>query len=227
MSDYPFESFIFYRSFRDAIDEMSDADKLETLLAICDYALYGEEPKLKGAMPRAVYTIAKPSIDVAQAKRTSGKRGGRPPKRKTNGFEEKNHWFSENESTDTDTDTGTDTDTEAGTDAPAEPTAPVPPADKVKKPVRKEYGQYGWVKLSDEEYNRLLNDLGETEVKRCIAHVDESAQSSGNKNRWRDWNLVIRRCHRDHWGSGTVAGKPNARSVPSDADYLAGWGDVL
>lgn len=64
----------------------------------------------------------------------------------------------------------------------------------------KEYGQYGWVKLTDEEYGRLINDFGETEVKRCITYVDESAQSSGNKNKWRDWNLVIRRCHRDNWG---------------------------
>lgn len=86
MSDYPFESFVFYRSFREAIGEMSDEDKLETLLAICDYALYGKEPRLKGVMPRAVFTIAKPSIDVAQAKRASGKRGGRPPKRETIGF---------------------------------------------------------------------------------------------------------------------------------------------
>lgn len=71
------------------------------------------------------------------------------------------------------------------------------------KPKRKSYGQYGWIKLSDEEYSRLSNDLGEAELKRCIAYVDESAQSTGNKNRWRDWNLVLRRCHRDGWGLPT------------------------
>ena len=72
MSDYPLESFVFYRSFRDAIEEMSDEDKLSTLLAICDYALYGLEPKLKGAMPRAVFTVAKPSIDANKARRAGG-----------------------------------------------------------------------------------------------------------------------------------------------------------
>lgn len=71
------------------------------------------------------------------------------------------------------------------------------------KPKRKSYGQYGWVKLSDEEYNRLSNDLGEAEVKRCIAYIDEAAQLTGNKNKWRDWNLVLRRCHRDGWGLPT------------------------
>lgn len=73
-----------------------------------------------------------------------------------------------------------------------------PPAPA--KSVRKSYGTFGWVKLTDDEYNRLLNDLGEAEVKRCIAYIDESAQSTGNKNKWRDWNLVVRKCHRDGWG---------------------------
>ena len=56
------------------------------------------------------------------------------------------------------------------------------------------------MKLTDSDYSRLLNDLGQAEVERCIAYIDESAQATGNKNRWRDWNLVIRRCHRDGWG---------------------------
>lgn len=74
-----------------------------------------------------------------------------------------------------------------------------PPAP-AKKEARKSYGSFGWVKLTDEEYNRLLNDLGQAEVKRCIAYVDESAQTTRNKNKWRDWNLVIRKCSRDGWG---------------------------
>lgn len=77
---------------------------------------------------------------------------------------------------------------------------PPSPADPQPKPARKSYGKFGWVKLTDEEYNRLLNDLGEAEVKRCIAYVDESAQTTGNKNKWRDWNLVVRKCSREGWG---------------------------
>lgn len=73
-----------------------------------------------------------------------------------------------------------------------------PPAPA--KQARKSYGEFGWVKLTDDEYNRLLNDLGEAEVKRCIAYVDESAQATGNKNKWRDWNLVVRKCHKQGWG---------------------------
>ena len=74
-----------------------------------------------------------------------------------------------------------------------------PPAPA--KTARKSYGEFGWVKLTDDEFNRLLNDLGEAEVKRCIAYVDESAQTTGNKNKWRDWNLVVRKCHKQNWGA--------------------------
>ena len=73
-----------------------------------------------------------------------------------------------------------------------------PPAPTEKS--RKSYGEFGWVKLTDDEYNRLLNDLGEAEVKRCIEYLDVSAQSTGNKNKWRDWNLVIRKCNKQGWG---------------------------
>ncbi len=72
---------------------------------------------------------------------------------------------------------------------------------------RQKYGQYGWVRLTQEEYSRLLEELGEAELRRCIEYVDESAQGNGNKNRWKDWNLVIRKCHRDGWGLNRQ-GKP-------------------
>lgn len=70
--------FVFYRSFRDAIREMDEHEQLETLLAICDYALDGVEPDLPTPMQRAVLTIAKPLIDASNKSREAGKRGGRP-----------------------------------------------------------------------------------------------------------------------------------------------------
>lgn len=73
--------------------------------------------------------------------------------------------------------------------------APKPPT-----PTRQKYGSYGWVRLTKDEYTRLVADFGEAETLRCITYIDEAAQSTGNKNKWRDWNLVIRKCHRDGWG---------------------------
>ena len=91
-------------------------------------------------------------------------------------------------------------------------------------PERHKHGRYGWVKLSNEEYSRLLNDLGEAEVKRCIAYIDESAQSTGNKNKWRDWNLVIRRCSKGRWGlnlQNTVQGAmKTAEDYAEDESFI-------
>jgi len=66
--------------------------------------------------------------------------------------------------------------------------------------LKNKYGSYGWVELSDAEYAQLLDELGEAELARCIAYIDESAQSTGNRNHWQDWGLILRRCSRESWG---------------------------
>ena len=103
---------------------------------------------------------------------------------------------------------------------PKESKADKPPAPT--KQARKSYGVFGWVKLTDEEYSRLLNDLGEAEVKRCIAYVDEAAQTTGNKNKWRDWNLVLHKCNRDGWGlKGNSAKTAKAGRRQQDTEEIA------
>ena len=97
-----------------------------------------------------------------------------------------------------------------GIEPPSEPLPP-PPPPKPAEPERHKHGQYGWVKLTDDEYVRLLKDFGESETNRCITYVDESAQATGNKNRWKDWNLVVRKCHREKWGVKKSYDKPNDR----------------
>lgn len=186
------ESFVFYKSFLDATKEMADKDRLETLLAICNYALCDIEPELSNAMSRAVFTIARPSIDANNIRRANGKKGGRP-KKETNGFDENNHGFSKEENT----------VSVSESESVSESGAEKPPAIFPHSPKRK-YGRYSWVKLTDEEYARLVKDLGETELDRCIACVDEKAQMTKNKNRWHDWNLVIRKCHREGWDTSNT-----------------------
>lgn len=99
---------------------------------------------------------------------------------------------------------------------PAEaPDSSQPPPTPEPKPTKEEHhkhGQYGWVKLTDKEYEKLLKDLGQVELDRCITYIDESAQGNGNKNKWKDWNLVIRRCSREKWG--WRYGNPPAATLP-------------
>ena len=82
------------------------------------------------------------------------------------------------------------------------PAAATAPAEApAEEPQRHRHGANGWVLLTDEQYKKLLHDLGPAELERCITYVDESAAISKNKNGWKDWNLVVRRCHREQWGA--------------------------
>ena len=102
-----------------------------------------------------------------------------------------------------------------GKDRESKAQAPALPLDK--------YGQYGWVKLSKEQYSSLVKDFGEAETKHCIAYVDESAQATGNKNKWKDWNLVVRKCHRQNWGlDKKQTDVKQAADYESGADFLEG-----
>ena len=89
-------------------------------------------------------------------------------------------------------------------------------APSKSKIIKHSHGEYGWVKLSEAEYNRLLNELGQEELDRCIRYVDESAQGNRNKNKWSDWNLVVRRCHREGWGP---RGKAVIRNEPRNHQF--------
>ena len=78
--------------------------------------------------------------------------------------------------------------------------APPKPTKKKNNEEAHKHGEYGWVKLTDKQYEKLEKDLGKQELERCIQYVDESAQGNHNRNGWTDWNLVVRKCHREGWG---------------------------
>lgn len=84
-----------------------------------------------------------------------------------------------------------------------------PPTRTTKKKYRS-FGVYEWVKLTQEQYDDLVIDLGQSELDRCIQYVDESAQATGNKNKWKDWNCVIRKCSREKWGFRNTGSKPDS-----------------
>ena len=91
--------------------------------------------------------------------------------------------------------------------------------DKKREEPAHKRGEYGWVKLTDKQYEKLLKDLGQEELDRCIRYVDESAQKTHNKNGWTDWNLVIRNCSRDRWGLDRREQKP--KQYTTAAEYQA------
>lgn len=81
------ESFIFYKSFYEAIKDLPKDIRLEVFTAIVEYALYGKYPENLKPFANGMFTLIKPNIDVNTARFENGKkgaqygkRGGRPKK---------------------------------------------------------------------------------------------------------------------------------------------------
>lgn len=218
--------FTFYRSFWDAIQELPSKAKAEVICAICSYALDGEESKLSGTS-KAIFTLIKPTLDASARKAEIGKRGGSKPKAKDKQEEDK-QIESKTEANSKQIGRENEIEIEKENEYEIEKEGEnecSPPIEAPPRVAKKKHGQYGWVRLTQEEYSRLLEELGEAELRRCIEYVDESAQGNGNKNRWKDWNLVIRKCHREGWGLNRQ-GKPKqvyssytGHQGPTEEDY--------
>ena len=79
--------------------------------------------------------------------------------------------------------------------------------DSINNNAREEnhlYGEYQWIKLTDSKYKKLLEDYGQALIDKTIAKLDEYLQGNGNKNKYKDFNLVIRRAIRDKWFGGDI-----------------------
>lgn len=94
------EGFTFFRSYLEAVREMPDDVKLEVLTAIITYGLDGSEPSLSIPISRAIFSIARPSLDSSRDSVLNGKKGGRP-KKKDPLIENGNPPFENSESTKT------------------------------------------------------------------------------------------------------------------------------
>ena len=70
--------FIFYRSFRDALNELPDDMRGKLYTAIADYALDFIEPTLDDAICRAFWSLIKPQLDANIRRSMAGKKGGNP-----------------------------------------------------------------------------------------------------------------------------------------------------
>lgn len=73
------ESFIFYRSFYEAIEDLPDEEQLKTYKAIFKLALNDEEVSLDG-MPNTIFKLIKPQLKANNDRYENGKKGGRPKK---------------------------------------------------------------------------------------------------------------------------------------------------
>ena len=79
-------------------------------------------------------------------------------------------------------------------------------------PLMKSFGEYNHVKLTEEQYNKLVAEYGKNIIAECIRKVDEYCQQHGKT--YKDYNLTIRK-----W----IAKDTQNKHTPMSAeDYTSG-----
>lgn len=103
------DSFVFYRSFYEAIHKVNDKElKADIFEAICELALNENTIELTDSLGSIIMELIKPQIEANNKRYTDGKKGGRPKKKetkkttgsekeKTTGYENKKPNVNENE----------------------------------------------------------------------------------------------------------------------------------
>jgi|DEB0MinimDraft_6_1074348.scaffolds.fasta_scaffold63744_2 hypothetical protein len=83
------DSFIFYRSFYEAIKSLPEKEQLEIYNAIAEYSLNFNEMQLEKSLSKTIFILIKPQLDAnnkryiaGQKGAEHGKKGGRPKKQK-------------------------------------------------------------------------------------------------------------------------------------------------
>lgn len=98
--------------------------------------------------------------------------------------------------------------------------------NNIEKKINKEkkqskYGTYGRVLLTDNEYNRLVNEFGLEFIEKQIMLLDEYIESNNNKNKYCNFNLVLRKSIREKWFDRPF-NKTSQKQV-NEPDWLNGY----
>jgi len=166
-----------------------------------EYQFENKAPETVPKALRMVWTYLRKDLDDArrhyETSVKNGRKGGRPKKKEPeNNLEETEENLKKGTSTTTSSSTTTTTSTSmsSSTDTGSAPAMSAGVCGE-----KNSFGEFGWVKLTAQQYDKLMDQWGYDELHRCITYVDEAAQSTGNRNRWKDWYLMVRRCHENRW----------------------------
>ena len=175
------ESFVFYKSFFEALSCLDKDAKADCFDAIAQYALYGEETDISGAA-KAVFVSVKPQIDANNRRYANGCKGGKPKANQnvTKTEPNPNQSVTKTEPNVNDNDNDNDNVNE---------NVNVNVNENEKKYT---YGENKKVSLTNREYERLVNDYGIDLTKRAIEFldgyiVDQNYKSKSNYQAIRRW----------------------------------------
>ena len=100
------------------------------------------------------------------------------------------------------------------------------PAEAGVSVEKRAYGEFGWVRLTDSQYRTLQAQMGEQALQDCIRYMDRSAQATGNRHRWRDWQVMIRRCYEEGWYQSGSRSMTHSKTIPKGASGELGEAEL-
>lgn len=173
--------FVFYRSFADAVEGLESDQFKELIMAVIRYALDGVEPAELSPVLRGYFVLMKPQIDANNARRESGKKGGKASK--SEAIESNPEANASN--------TEANESKEEANESKPEAKEKVKVKDKVKdkdkeKDIEKEkpapkhkHGKFARVLLTDDELQQLEKDYGADNALAAVDYLDEYIERKG------------------------------------------------
>lgn len=222
------ESFVFYRSFAEAVKNMDKETKADFLDALCAYALDGEETDCEGVVA-AFMSLVKPQIDANNQRYENGKRGGRPKNQeKTEEEPNENQTKTKQKPKQNQTETKTEpnvnvnvndnvNDNENENDKEKESLR-----DSKKKapaPKKSQYGFFKNVLLTDEEYHKLRENYVDfaDRIERLSGYIESTGK------RYKSHYATILNWARRDEEEGKPRGKPKEVSTIKQDYSLEAW----
>ena len=205
------ESFVFYKSFLDAIELLPEGEQLKAFKLIAHYGANGEMPEGEQTLANAIFLMAKPNIDANQSKRSAGKKGGRPPKEaekpmvienekpevteeETNGYENEkpmvieneNHRFSKPESNeDVNVNVDVNEDVTVNVNGDEESKKGAKQSSRFKPPTREEAAAY----VAEQKLDKV-------DLDKWFDHYECNGWIVG-KTKMKDWQASLRKWNRN------------------------------
>lgn len=191
----------YLAKFEDA--GLTNEDMGALLRAMMHYQFRDEEPTELSGVAKIFWMFLVEDLDRAKAQYVTsvnnGKKGGRPKKNAAAKVENQEKTQTNPEKGITRTESRTESKTESRTKTRERTKTSAREAEEDLSVCEKAYGEFGWVKLTDEQYAQLEKSMGQWELTQCITYIDRAAQTTNNRNQWRDWSLVLMRCHEEAW----------------------------
>lgn len=193
----PRNQFTFYRSFYDSLAGLPKKDRAATLLAVCAYALYEEEPSGLSAAGTVAFELIRPVLDSARKKANSGKQGGSKSKAKPKQIESKTQANRKQTASEVECDKDNDIDTDVEGKGNASPTHT--------------FGDGKNVFLDEYEKNALVSQMGQSAFDRYVDKLSDFISRTGAKV-YDHYETILRWWRED-------AAHPSAKRQDKNAQY--------